>query len=174
MTELAEAMIDLGAADAINLDGGGSASLVVGGELVNAPREEHGMPLPGGRASRRRFASRLAERPEDADPVASTLGVRRYLSVLMGFYFYPRGGSAHACRSIATELGATDFEVTLLAGSRSDLGEHAAERFFAGADLRPVDFTPALAATTRSVSTAAPERRRCTRPTRIGRAPRTR
>ena len=63
----------------------------------------------------------------------------------MGFYFYPRGGSAHACRSIATELGRNGIDVTLLAGSRSDIGEHGAAReFFAGADLRPVDFTPAL------------------------------
>ena len=49
MTELATAMIELGAERAINLDGGGSASLVLGGELVNEPREEHGIPLAGGR-----------------------------------------------------------------------------------------------------------------------------
>ncbi len=50
MAELASAMIDLGARDAINLDGGGSASLVVGRALVNTPREEHGIELAGGRA----------------------------------------------------------------------------------------------------------------------------
>jgi hypothetical protein len=50
MAELAGAMIDLGAADAINLDGGGSASLVVGRALVNTPREEHCIELSGGRA----------------------------------------------------------------------------------------------------------------------------
>jgi hypothetical protein len=49
MVELAEAMAGLGAAAAINLDGGGSASLVVGGALVNTPREEHGLELTGGR-----------------------------------------------------------------------------------------------------------------------------
>jgi hypothetical protein len=49
LTELAKAMLTLGATDAINLDGGGSASLVVGNELVNHPHEEHGIPLPGGR-----------------------------------------------------------------------------------------------------------------------------
>jgi hypothetical protein len=49
MAELAGTMIDLGARDAINLDGGGSASLVLGGELVNTPREEHGIELLGGR-----------------------------------------------------------------------------------------------------------------------------
>lgn len=63
----------------------------------------------------------------------------------MGIYFYPRGGSAHACRSIARELGGNGLQVTLLAGSRSDLGEAAlAESFYPGLDLRAVDFTPAL------------------------------
>ncbi|HWN72534.1 MAG TPA: phosphodiester glycosidase family protein [Solirubrobacterales bacterium] len=50
MAELAEAMIELGARKAINLDGGGSASLVAGGALLNTPREEHGIELVGGRA----------------------------------------------------------------------------------------------------------------------------
>jgi phosphodiester glycosidase len=49
MGELAETMIGLGATSAINLDGGGSASLVVNGVLVNTPREEHGRELVGGR-----------------------------------------------------------------------------------------------------------------------------
>jgi hypothetical protein len=49
MEELAAAMVELGAEAAINLDGGGSASLVVGGVLVNTPREEHGIELAGGR-----------------------------------------------------------------------------------------------------------------------------
>jgi Phosphodiester glycosidase len=49
MAELAAAMVGLGAERAINLDGGGSASLVIGGSLRNTPREEHGKELPGGR-----------------------------------------------------------------------------------------------------------------------------
>jgi Phosphodiester glycosidase len=49
LEELAGAMADLGAADAINLDGGGSSSLVVSGVLVNVPREEHGVQLIDGR-----------------------------------------------------------------------------------------------------------------------------
>jgi Phosphodiester glycosidase len=62
MAELAEAMIGLGAVEAINLDGGGSASLVVGGSLVNTPREEHGIELIGGRAvaTALHFAPRLS------------------------------------------------------------------------------------------------------------------
>lgn len=50
LSELARTLIALGARDAINLDGGGSTSLIVGGELVNTPREEHGIEIVGGRA----------------------------------------------------------------------------------------------------------------------------
>jgi hypothetical protein len=50
MTELGETMAALGCEDAINLDGGGSASLIFDGRLVNTPREEHGRELRGGRA----------------------------------------------------------------------------------------------------------------------------
>ena len=49
LPELAAALIDLGATAALNLDGGGSTSLVSGGELRNVPREEHGVALEGGR-----------------------------------------------------------------------------------------------------------------------------
>ena len=49
LAELSYAMTDLGAVDAINLDGGGSASLVVDGRLINTPREQHGVEIPGGR-----------------------------------------------------------------------------------------------------------------------------
>jgi hypothetical protein len=49
MRELAETMAALGCKDAINLDGGGSASLVIDRKLVNTPREEHGRELHGGR-----------------------------------------------------------------------------------------------------------------------------
>jgi exopolysaccharide biosynthesis protein len=46
----------------MNLDGGGSASLVVDGALVNTPREEHGIELLGGRevATVLHFAPRQA------------------------------------------------------------------------------------------------------------------
>lgn len=49
MGELAEAMAALGAVQAMNLDGGGSTSLVCGGRLRNRPRESHGQVLAGGR-----------------------------------------------------------------------------------------------------------------------------
>jgi hypothetical protein len=47
--ELAGALVALGATEALNLDGGGSASLVHGGRLRNRPREEHGAELLEGR-----------------------------------------------------------------------------------------------------------------------------
>jgi hypothetical protein len=47
--ELAETLIALGAIQALNLDGGGSTSLVAGGRLCNVPRESHGVELAGGR-----------------------------------------------------------------------------------------------------------------------------
>jgi hypothetical protein len=49
LDELAEALVALGAVDALNLDGGGSTSLVCAGRLRNVPREEHGVVLAGGR-----------------------------------------------------------------------------------------------------------------------------
>jgi exopolysaccharide biosynthesis protein len=49
LVDLADALIGLGATDALNLDGGGSASLVHGGRLRNRPREAHGADLLDGR-----------------------------------------------------------------------------------------------------------------------------
>ena len=47
--ELAHALVDLGVTEALNLDGGGSASLIHAGRLRNRPREEHGADLLDGR-----------------------------------------------------------------------------------------------------------------------------
>lgn len=47
--ELAEVLVELGAHDALNLDGGGSTSLICAGRLANVPRESHGFDIPGGR-----------------------------------------------------------------------------------------------------------------------------
>ena len=49
LAEVADALIELGASEALNLDGGGSASLVYGGRLRNRPREQHGVDLLDGR-----------------------------------------------------------------------------------------------------------------------------
>lgn len=49
LEELAALMAGLGAEKAMNLDGGGSTSLVSGGRLRNRPRADHDRPEPGGR-----------------------------------------------------------------------------------------------------------------------------
>ncbi len=49
LAELAAALVEIGATEALNLDGGGSASLVHHGRLCNRPRDEHGTDLLGGR-----------------------------------------------------------------------------------------------------------------------------
>jgi hypothetical protein len=66
LAELAALMADLGARSAINLDGGGSTSLVVGGRLVNRPREAEGNDVPGGRP----LATALAFLPRDQPAAA--------------------------------------------------------------------------------------------------------
>jgi hypothetical protein len=50
LDELAATMASLGAREALNLDGGGSTSLVCDGRLRNTPREAHEVTVPGGRA----------------------------------------------------------------------------------------------------------------------------
>jgi hypothetical protein len=64
LAELAALMAALGARRALNLDGGGSAALVVGGRLRNTPREAEGIEIPGGRpiATALAFAPRPAPR----------------------------------------------------------------------------------------------------------------
>jgi hypothetical protein len=50
LEETAELLARLGAATAINLDGGGSTTLIAGGRLRNRPRGGFNRPEPGGRA----------------------------------------------------------------------------------------------------------------------------
>jgi glycosyltransferase involved in cell wall biosynthesis len=59
----------------------------------------------------------------------------RVLSALM---FFPRGGSAHVARALASELPAHGWDVTLVSGSRSGHGD--ARAFYAGLDVHAVDF----------------------------------
>lgn len=64
----------------------------------------------------------------------------------MGVTFFPRGGSAHATRALARQLGVQGWEVTLVTGSISGANPDAdARQFYEGIDVRPVDFSPALA-----------------------------
>ena len=74
--------------------------------------------------------------------ILAKIGAVRVLSALI---FFPRGGSAHVARALATNLPAHGWEVTVLSGSRSDLrGRGDARRFYAGLDPHVVDFTAAL------------------------------
>jgi exopolysaccharide biosynthesis protein len=50
MPELAELMVELGAESAINLDGGGSTTLVHRGHLLNRPYSSQDQPAPASRA----------------------------------------------------------------------------------------------------------------------------
>jgi hypothetical protein len=59
MTELAQVMIELGATSAINLDGGGSTTLVHRGHLLNRPYSSQDQPAP----QSRRIVSALAFEP---------------------------------------------------------------------------------------------------------------
>ena len=65
--ELAAFVHALGAQEGINLDGGGSASLVVEGALVNRPREGDGRDIPGGRP----VVTALALLPRVQSPAAA-------------------------------------------------------------------------------------------------------
>jgi exopolysaccharide biosynthesis protein len=49
MLELAEVMLELGAERAINLDGGGSTTLVHRGHLLNRPYSNQDQPAPASR-----------------------------------------------------------------------------------------------------------------------------
>ena len=67
--------------------------------------------------------------------------------VVMGLMFFPRGGSAHVTRSLARELVKIGCKVTIVCGSLRIAGRPGdAYEFFAGLDVRPVDYTAALAA----------------------------
>jgi hypothetical protein len=49
LEELAEVLVAIGARHALNLDGGGSTTLIAGGRMRNRPRAAVGVPEPGGR-----------------------------------------------------------------------------------------------------------------------------
>ena len=65
--------------------------------------------------------------------------------MVSGTLFFPRGGSAFVTRALALGLAEQGVDVTLVSGSRSDCGSLGdARAFYAGIDVRPVDFTAAL------------------------------
>jgi glycosyltransferase involved in cell wall biosynthesis len=69
------------------------------------------------------------------------------LRVVSGTLFFPRGGSAFVTRALARCLAERGCAITLVAGSRHDLGGLSdARRFYSGIELHEVDFTGALSA----------------------------
>ncbi len=62
----------------------------------------------------------------------------------MALLFFPRGGSAHVARNLASELPAAGWQATIVSGSARPDGD--ALEFYAGLDVRPVDMTEALTA----------------------------
>jgi glycosyltransferase involved in cell wall biosynthesis len=65
--------------------------------------------------------------------------------VVSALFFFPRGGSAQVARSLACALPAAGWVTRLAAGSLGQRGESTnAASFFAGIDLHPLDYSPAL------------------------------
>jgi glycosyltransferase involved in cell wall biosynthesis len=62
--------------------------------------------------------------------------------VVLGLAFFPRGGSAHVARNLATALPAAGYDVTIVSGSVAGHGD--AGEFYRGLDVRPVDMSRAL------------------------------
>src|SRR3954466_1190624 len=93
----------------------------------------------------------------------------------MGLLFYPRGGSAHVARNLATTLPKAGWDVTVLSGSVSLPGHPGdAASFYRGLDVRPADMTRACNAPGGEARPPlGPPTRRCTPPTRTARERRT-
>ena len=66
---------------------------------------------------------------------------------LLALSFFPRGGSAQVARYLAGALPASGWEATVACGSLGPVGEQSnAITFFAGLDVRPLDYTLAAEA----------------------------
>ena len=65
-------------------------------------------------------------------------------TIVMGFYFFPRGGSAQVVRYLCRALVGTPMEPTLFAGSMGSIAENSnAQRFFADIDCHSLDYSAA-------------------------------
>ena len=66
-------------------------------------------------------------------------------SVTMGFYFFPRGGSAQVVRYLCRALAGARWRPTLFAGSIGGVDDSSnARRFFGGVDCEALDYSPAV------------------------------
>jgi len=64
------------------------------------------------------------------------------MRVVMALMFFPRGGSAQVARYLARSLPAAGWQATIACGSLGPPGEQSnAEAFYAGLDVRPLDYT---------------------------------
>jgi glycosyltransferase involved in cell wall biosynthesis len=69
------------------------------------------------------------------------------MRALLGLIFFPRGGSAQVARYLARSLPDSGWEATIACGSLGAPGQHShAETFYAGLDVRALDYTRAAAA----------------------------
>ena len=67
-------------------------------------------------------------------------------NVLMGFYFFPRGGSAQVARYLCRALAGGPWVPTLFAGSLGSFSAKSnAEGFFSGINCESLDYSPAHA-----------------------------
>ncbi len=65
--------------------------------------------------------------------------------VVSALFFFPRGGSAQVARELARALPGAGWQTTLAAGSLGSPGELTnAGGFFAGLEVEPLDYSPAL------------------------------
>jgi glycosyltransferase involved in cell wall biosynthesis len=69
------------------------------------------------------------------------------MRAVMGLIFFPRGGSAQVARYLARSLPQAGWGVTVACGSLGGPGEPShAGTFYAGVDVRPLDYTASAAA----------------------------
>jgi glycosyltransferase involved in cell wall biosynthesis len=65
-------------------------------------------------------------------------------NIAMGFYFFPRGGSAQVVRYLCRALAETRWKPTLFAGSMGSVTDTSnARRFFSGIDCQSLDYSAA-------------------------------
>jgi glycosyltransferase involved in cell wall biosynthesis len=79
-------------------------------------------------------------KPRDALTIGATSP-----ALVMGFYFYPRGGSAQVARDLCRALGHTRWRPTLVSGSVGGVDDvRNASRFFDGIPCTSLGYTEAL------------------------------
>src|SRR5690606_1869438 len=79
--------------------------------------------------------------PERANRLVASIAMRRSDTrrhALHGIAFFPRGGSAQVVRTLASTLPDHGWDATVVTGSLAGRGD--AMRFYAGLDVRPLDF----------------------------------